>query len=282
LVAAGFGGGCGPQYTAVPDPLETNPVEASPIPLAPLIRAPSLPGSVIVRQNLDDLIDAVTAELFFHARNCVRAFGDFHLALSGGSTPEPVYRRLMYDPNFRELPWKRVQLWMVDERRVPLDDARSNFKMIRETIVDHSDIPREQVHPILATEDGADLAYEKQLQETLAWREKGHDRLDYVLLGMGADGHTASLFPHSRALAEPDRLVVVNAGPEVTPPDRITMTYRLLNASRFIAVMVTGKAKRDTIARVARPGGNADELPILGVRPAGGELRWYLDGEACP
>src|ERR1044072_6324125 len=110
--------------TRVSDPLETTP-----IPLVPMQRAPSLPGSVIVRQALDDLIDVVAAELYFHAKNCVRAFGDFHLALSGGSTPEPLYRRLMYDPNFRDLPWKRVQLWIVDERRVPLDDARSNFRM---------------------------------------------------------------------------------------------------------------------------------------------------------
>ncbi len=247
-----------------------------------MLRAPSLPGSVIVRQTLDDLIDVVAAELYFHAKNCVRAFGDFHLALSGGSTPEPLYRRLMYDPNFRDLPWKRVQLWIVDERCVPLDDAKSNFRMIRETIVDHSDIPREQVHPIHADQEGAAEGYEKQLQETLAWREKGHDRLDYVLLGMGGDGHTASLFPHSPALNEEERLVVVNSGPTVTPPERVTMTYRLLNASRFVAVMVTGKTKSPAIERIVKHDGGQADLPILGVQPKGGELRWYLDADACP
>lgn len=261
----------------MPDPLETTP-----IPLVPAARPPGLPGSVVVRQTAEDLVDAVAGELYFHAKNCVRAFGDFHLALSGGTTPEPVYRRLMYDPNFRDLPWKRVQLWIVDERRVPFDDPRSNFGMIRETIVYHSDIPREQVHPIPATEPDADVVYERTIQETLAWREKGHDRLDYVLLGMGTDGHTASLFPHSPALAADQRLVVANAGPTVAPPERITMTYRLINASRFIAVMVTGAAKREAVRRVCARAGTPADLPILGVRPTGGELRWYLDAEACP
>jgi 6-phosphogluconolactonase len=149
---------------------------------------------------VEELIDAMAADLLFQAKACVRTFGDFQLALSGGSTPEPFYRRLMYDPSYRDLPWKRTHLWLVDERCVPEDDERSNFKMIHETIVAHSDIPREQVHPMSAAKEGADAAYEQELRDILGWREKGHDRLDFVVLGMGADGHTASLFPGSPAL----------------------------------------------------------------------------------
>jgi 6-phosphogluconolactonase len=235
-----------------------------------------------VRETVEDLIDAMAADLLFQAKACVRTFGDFHLALSGGTTPEPLYRRLMYDPNYRDLPWKRTHLWVVDERRVPLDDDLSNFKMIRDTLVEHSDIPREQVHPIHATEPDADRRYEAELREVLGWREKGHDRLDYVVLGMGGDGHTASLFPKSPALHAPGRLVVANAGPNVTPPDRITMTYELLNASRFIAVMVTGEKKRPAVARVVSGRETAETFPVMGIRPLGGELRWYLDRAACP
>jgi 6-phosphogluconolactonase len=249
-------------------------------------RKPPLPGTVVLRETADDLIDAAAADLLFQAKSCVRTFGDFHLALSGGTTPEPLYRRLMYDPNYRDLPWKRTHLWIVDERRVPFDDERSNFKMIRETLVIHSDIPTEQVHPIPATLDDADTRYETEIKEVLAWREKGHDRLDYALLGMGADGHTASLFPRSPALRDDGRLVLINSGPAVTPPDRVTMTLTLLNASRFLGVMVTGEKKRQTIARVAtaaRDGGaTPEDLPILGITPLGGELRWYLDAAACP
>lgn len=267
--------------------------------------APALPGTVVVRESVDELVDAIAADLFVHAHNCIRTFGDFHLALSGGSTPLPLYRRLMYDPAYRELPWMRTHAWIVDERRVPFDDPRSNFKMINELIGDHSGIPPEQLHPIFAQADDADIRYEAAIRETLAWREPGQDRLDFVLLGMGGDGHTASIFPHSPALEDgptettPARLVMVNSGPAVTPPDRVTMTLRLINASRFIAVMVTGAKKRRALAAMAsvargtgivRPGGEpafappreiVEEFPILGVRPLGGELRWYLDYDAC-
>jgi 6-phosphogluconolactonase len=260
--------------------------------LEPEPEAPPLPGETILRADAHDLISALAADLLIHAKNCVRAFGDVHLALSGGSTPMPLYNRLMTDPLYRDFPWGFAHLWIVDERRVPVDDERSNFKHIAEYLVGHSDIPDANVHPIRALDDGCDESYERELQQALAWREKGHDRLDFVLLGMGADGHTASLFPHSPALAERSRLVRINAGPTVTPPERVTMTYPLLNASRFAAVLVTGSGKREALARVsaahqrAESNGGADaqvaaELPILGVRPTGGVLRWYVDGEAC-
>lgn len=254
---------------------------------------PALPGTVIVRPTPDDLIDAVAADLVMQAHACVRTFGSFQLALSGGSTPVPLYRRLMYDPMYRGLPWGRTHLWVVDERRVPFDDERCNFKTINEIIGEHSDIPRDQVHPIFAMLPDADTQYEQTLRDVLGWREKGHDRLDYVLLGMGADAHTASLFPHSPALRDDgsERLVRINAGPSVTPPDRVTMTFRLLNASRCLAIMVTGAGKRAVLDRIAEAwagsGGRLDaaiieQFPVLGLCPLGGELRWYLDHAACP
>lgn len=245
------------------------------------IIAPPLPGDVIAIETVDELIDRIAADLVIHAENCVRQFGDFHLALSGGNTPQPLYERLMYDPNYRRLPWRRTHLWMVDERCVPFDDSASNFRAIDETIVDHADIPREQVHPIFAMSDNADVAYEKELREALGWREKGQDRLDFVLLGMGADGHTASLFPHSEALQEKQRLVRFNVSEHATPPKRVTMTFPIINSARFVAVMVTGSAKAATLRRVCEPDSGADDLPIKGVDPTSGELRWYLDAEAC-
>ena len=116
-----------------------------------LPKPPPLPGEVVVAHTVDELIDKLAAELVIHAENCVRQFGDFHLALSGGPDPVPLYERLMYDPNYRRLPWRRTHLWIVDERCVPFDDKRSNFRVISEIIVDHADIPHEQVHPIFAT-----------------------------------------------------------------------------------------------------------------------------------
>lgn len=255
------------------------------IPLEPDPIKPALPGTVIVRPTDEDVLDAIAADLMLHAVNCVRAFGDFHLALSGGNTPFPLYRLLMIDPHYREFPWKRTHLWIVDERMVPFDHDKSNYKGIKETIVDHSGIPPEQVHPMLATRDDADVAYEAALRQALAWREKGQDRLDFVLLGMGGDGHTASLFPKSAALREQatnGRLVMINRGPEVVPPDRVTMTFNLINAARFIAVLCLGAGKKGMLARVSKGADSVTDLPILGVKPLGGELRWYLDTAACP
>lgn len=267
----------------MPDPAAERPIyelEREPTP-------PPLTGSVVMRKDADDLYAALGSELMLHAFNCVRTFGDFHLALSGGSTPLPFYRRLMSDPMFRDLPWKRTHLWLVDERRVPASDERCNWTQIADYMLEHSDIPLAQAHPMDQLNEHAAENYERELREHLGWREKGQDRLDFILLGMGGDGHTASLFPRSPALAESKRLVAINAGPFVTPPDRVTMTYPLINSARYIAVLATGKSKRDTIAKVsaaaASTAGHATDLPILGVKPMGdGVLRWYIDGEACP
>jgi 6-phosphogluconolactonase len=242
---------------------------------------PNLAGEVVVAESVDELIDRLAADLVVHAENCVRQFGDFHLALSGGTTPQPLYERLMYDPNCRRLPWRRTHLWLVDERCVPFDHPHSNFRMINEIIADHSDIPQEQVHPIFATSATADEEYEAELREALAWREKGQDRLDYVLLGLGVDGHTASLFPHTDPLHETRRLVRFNKVLNATPPDRVTMTYPLINAARFIAVLATGSAKAPMIQRLAAGRDTYEQIPIKGIKPLNGELKWYLDAEAC-
>ncbi len=242
---------------------------------------PSLPGQVIASETVEQLIDILAAELVAAAVICVRQFGDFHLALSGGNTPQPLYERLMYDPNCRHLPWAHTHLWLVDERCVPLDDERSNFKMIDETIVTHSGIPTEQVHPIAAMSETADTDYESQLREALLRREPGEDRLDFVLLGMGLDGHTASLFPQQEVLHERVHIVRRVEAEQADPPWRVTMTFPLINAARMVTVLVTGSAKAPMIQRLVSGHETVDELPIKGVLPVQGELKWYLDAEAC-
>lgn len=243
--------------------------------------APALPGEVVVSDTAENLIDLVAADLVVHALNCVRQFGDFHLALSGGTAPQPLYRRLMYDPNYRRLPWRRTHLWLVDDRCVGDDDNDSNFKMIRELIVDHAGIPPEQVHPMPVLSPTGDKDYEKELRNTLGWRERGQDRLDYALMGMGTDGHTASLFPHTEPLRESKRLIRFNRTETATPHERMTMTFPLINAARFIAVLITGQKKADMVNRVATGDDPVAELPIKGLRPLNGELKWYLDAAAC-
>jgi 6-phosphogluconolactonase len=176
---------------------------------------------------------------------------------------------------------------MVDERCVPEDDARSNFRFLRETLLDHVPVPGTQVHSMRAANPRAAQDYEEVLRSVLggsgrAGRSTG--ALDVVLLGIGTDGHTASLFPHSPALAGggdfADRWVLPNAGPTVTPPDRITLGARFINQAGTIAVLATGAAKREAVGRLAAAAGNVDETPIRVVREARGELRFYLDEAA--
>ncbi len=265
-----------------PRPHSRRPGKSRPYELAgPALIGPPLPGEVFVAETTDKLIDLLAAELVVQATACLHEFGDFELALSGGATPQPLYERLMYDPNCRQLPWPRTHLWLVDERCVPLDDERSNFRMINETIVEHSGIPREQVHPISALSATADDEYEAELREVLQWRPRGQDRLDFVLLGMGADGHTASLFPYDDALGERHRLVQCVEVASADPPRRVTMTLPLINAARMVAILVTGAPKAEAISRVVRGEEPMEALPISGVRPEHGELKWFLDAAAC-
>lgn len=263
---------------------------------------PDLPGTaVVVANTVEELVEQMATDLLHHSLNCLRAFGDFHLAVSGGATPEPLYRQLMIDPAYRGVPWTRSHLWVVDERRVPFTDERSNWNGIQGLLGDHAGIPLPQQHPIPAMEDDVEDRYEHEIQSALQWRERGQDRLDYILLGLGEDGHTASLFPHSPALRERERLVRVSRAPERTEvPERVTMTLPIINAARFIAIMVTGGRKQAIVERIAREhrarrtaskagaGGASifssqiEALPVLNVHPVGGVVYWYLDRAACP
>lgn len=234
---------------------------------------PRLPGTVIVRQTADDALDAAAADLFIHSRNCVRTFGDFHLAISPSPSVEPLLRRLMYDPPLRDIPWKRTHLWLVDERPSPIETGESHFETLRDLIVEQSDMPAEQAHAVRFDRADPALAYEQELAEFLGWREKGHDRLDFVLLGLPTPVEAAS--PRSLPDDPEHRLFVHRPLDE-----RLVMTRRLLNASRFIAMIAAGESSRDILLHAADA--PSDSLhPYLSIRPIGGELRWYLDHAAC-
>lgn len=241
---------------------------------------PDLPGDVCLRPTVDEVIDMVAADLVVHAENCVREFGDFHVALSGDDVFEPLYRRLMYDPNYRRIPWRRTHLWFVAERCVACGDPRSRSRLIRETIGDHADIPPEQFHPIFAEADDAEQTYAARIRETLSWREKGQDRLDYVLLTVADDGTTAGWTPD---------LVAANGGlvcrvDDVGGPGWVTMTPDFVNAARFVAVVVTGHAMAPTVRELGTSTavkGAGSPLPIARIAPMNGELKWYLDEAAC-
>lgn len=250
----------------------------------PIIERPPLPGDVHASATADQAIDAAAADLVAQAINCVRAFGDFHLAVAGDAALEPLYQRLMYDPNCRRLPWAKTHLWIIDERSVAFDDARSAFRLVRETIVDHSDIPPEQVHPIFPLGDEPDVAYEAVMRDALGWREKGQDRLDFAMLALGGDGSIAGITPHSPLLSSP-RLVGRDArrarDEGVSPLERFSLTPATINASRFIGVFACGIRCAEPIRRMVQGRDSLEALPVKALHPLGGTLRWYVDAEAA-
>lgn len=205
----------------------------------------------------------------------------FAICLSGGSTPRRLYELLAEPPAAARLPWPRVHWFWGDERFVPHDSPESNFRMVREALLARAPVPPANVHRICTenlTPDAAASAYETTLKAFY-----GQDRLDagrplfdLTLLGIGADGHTASLFPGHAELAEARAWVVPAMGPDGL--QRISLTYPALNSSGNVAFLVVGREKRDSIAR-AQAGDDA--LPAARVRPLG-RLLWFTDRAAAP
>lgn len=229
---------------------------------------PGLPGEPVIRESEDQLLDVLVADIYLHALQCVQRFGDFHMALSSGRFQERLCVRLMTDPQVRELPWKRTHLWAVHDRPDPT--WGSTFTAVLDLLEDHSGIPDSNLHaPDLGCDDPSD-DYERRFQEVLAWREKGHDRLDLAVLGLSPSGGVAEL---SGAIGAPDRLFVPSED-GVGEPVGVSMTSRLLNATRLIVMSAIGPE----FAEAVRGAGESGTLP----RPIGGTLRWYLDRAACP
>lgn len=240
------------------------------------VPVPALPGEVVVAADEDEVIDRVAEDLVRHAETCVREFGDFHLVACGGAVPRRLYRRLMYDPQYRPLPWRRTHLWLAHEHAARDDDA-SVWRQVHDFVGEHADIPPSQMHPILHGRPAAAADYERDLREHLAWREKGQDRPDYVLLELRPDGTIAGL----AAGEAPDGTRFVTRIDHGTGgPPAVSMLPTFINAARLVAVIATG---RDVAAALPMRTERGDVVvgPIRGIAPAAGELRWYVDRAAC-
>ena len=225
------------------------------------------------------------AELFVtHARAAVDARGRFTVALSGGSTPRALFNLLATDAELRNaLSWNQAHVFWGDERCVPPDSPESNYRMAREALLDHVPIPPENVHPMVpAIGEPAELAlaYEQELGRAFLLDEGELPVFDLVLLGMGADGHTASLFPHSPALSERKRRVVAH-WIEKFSAFRITLTVPVLNASRAVVFLASGADKAQTLARVLHGPYDPLESPAQLIDPQEGTMSWLVDRTAA-
>jgi 6-phosphogluconolactonase len=243
------------------------------------------PPDIRILADDEELCSAAAEEFVRLADEGVRARGRFTVALSGGSTPKAVYRLLAGEVGgFRSrVPWDKVHFFWGDERHVPPDHPDSNFRMAYETMLSRVPIPPSNVHRIPAENPDAGKAaeeYEQSLGEFFALTSGQLPRFDLILLGMGSDGHTASLFPGADELHEQTRLV---AAPWVEKLDarRITLTPPPLNNAAHVIVLVSGEEKAEALRTVLEGEYQPDRFPAQVVRPVDGRLVWMLDRAAA-
>ncbi len=234
--------------------------------------------------GLEELGRAAAEEVRQAAAAAVAARGRFALALSGGETPRGLYRLLVTEPWRGRVDWERAELFWGDERAVPPDDPGSNYRLAEAELIRPLGIPAGRVHRIPAERGAAAAAeeYERELGRVLGpgAGAGGPPPLDLLLLGMGPDGHVASLFPGSAALAERRRWVVPAAGPPPWP-ERVTLTAPVLAAARRALVLVAGAPKAEALAAVLRGPRDPRRLPAQLLLDGGERVLWLVDQSAA-
>jgi 6-phosphogluconolactonase len=226
---------------------------------------------IYVYPDRSALVDAALTLIVDRLRLAISERQSCSIALSGGSTPQPLYAALAQ----QDLPWDRVQIFWGDERYVAPTHPDSNYGMTKRVWLDLVPIPAENIHPMptdLPEPHLAATAYEREMKLAMGVKPS----FDIILLGMGDDGHTASLFPHTAALSVVDRLVTVG---EKDGAPRLTFTIPLINQARSAIFLVSGENKQPALAEVFAPTGDADAYPSRSIQPQG-ELLWLLDAAA--
>lgn len=231
-------------------------------------------------KDLNELSNAAASDISGLITETVSMKGHFSIALSGGNTPRLLHNLL--GTVYREkIPWAAVSVFFGDERYVPHNDKLSNYLMARETLLDHVPIPAANVHPVptgLPDPEQAAQAYEDDLRKSLP---QDGDSFDLLLLGLGKEGHTASLFPHSAALDE-SRKWVVPVDVNAIPARRISLTYPVLNRSSVVYFLVSGAEKKEALVEVMNEESDPHVYPARGIAPSGGRLVWWVDASALP
>ena len=238
---------------------------------------------VIVQPSLEALSREAAARFQRLAAESVAAAGRFSVALSGGSTPRALYELLAKPPFHETIDWPRVHLFWGDERFVPADHPDSNYRMAREALIGNVPIPTENVHPVPT--EGSDpeasaAQYEEALRRFFSPPQGQVPRFDLVLLGLGTDGHTASLFPGSPALDESHRLVVA-AYIQKLDAWRLTFTPPILRGARHVIFLVCGPHKAAALQEVLEGPYDPQRLPAQLVLPQEGDVTWLVDEAAA-
>lgn len=246
------------------------------------------PPEIVVCAGPDSLHERAARRFVQAARTAIGARGRFAVALSGGSTPRPLFERLA-DPGVAgAVEWDAVHVFWCDERCVPPDDERSNYGMAKRLLLDRVPVSGTRVHRIRCEDvEPAEAAerYEKELRETLSVTPAETPHLDFALLGLGSDGHTASIFPGSSAAAETTRLAlaVPASEPGMADPvvDRVTLAPPALDAAREVVFLVAGSGKAPAVAATLEGPRDPARWPAQAIDPVDGDVAWLLDSGAA-
>jgi 6-phosphogluconolactonase len=239
---------------------------------------------VRILPDANSIAQTAAAEFLEAAQQAVSDKGSFSVALAGGSTPKALYGLLATNPLLQaKVPWSKIQFFFGDERHVPPTDEESNFRMAEEAILGKAPVDPKQVHRIKGEKRNAAQAaeeYEQDLRASFRLQAGEFPRFDLVLLGMGPEGHTASLFPGTKALKEERRLVVSNwVGKFYT--DRITFTPPVLNNAARVIFMVHGEEKAPALKAVLEGPYEPEQLPAQIIQPKQGKVLWLVDPSAA-
>ena len=227
---------------------------------------------------------AAASEFLQRARTAIQGSGRFTVALSGGSTPRNLYSLLATQS---DVSWGQIRFFFSDERHVPPDSSDSNYRMANESLFSQAPIPKENIFRVPAEipdPDTAAQSYEQTLRQFFQLETNEDDgtlpRFDLILLGLGPDGHTASLFPGTAALHEDERLVAAN-WVEKFKTWRITFTYPVLNNAATVLFMATGAEKQEALLQVLQGKPDPETYPAQGIKPTNGSLLWLVDQAAA-
>lgn len=218
------------------------------------------------------------AEIFVETANkAIKSNGQFSVALSGGSTPKALYELLAQEPYFSQIEWQHVHVFWSDERCVSPEDEQSNYRMANETLLKHIPIPQTQIH-IMRGEVEPHIAAANYEHELIVHFKTDEPRFDLILLGMGDDGHTASLFPDTTVIDEKVKLVAA-VYVEKFGAHRLTFTFRIINAAAKIVFLITGASKATMLKAVLKE--PRKDFPASLINAPDGELLFVLDGAAA-
>ena len=227
----------------------------------------------------DDLAKGFAEDLLRMITESTKINKTFTIALSGGSTPEILFNFLSSD-YAGSVPWHQIHIFWSDERCVAPDDPQSNYGMALRTLLSKIEIPGVNIHRIMGEENPEEEALRYSSEIVLNTRtRKGRPVFDLVLLGLGEDGHTASIFPGHPELLESDKTCEVAYHP-VTGQERITLTGRVINNAEAVAFLVTGRKKEIVVEKLFKKDPDSLNYPAAHIVPVNGRLSWYLDREA--